>query len=139
MKRIYLAGSYSADNIKGEKMKPTKKKYFMPSLVRKIVGTTHKAWIVGGAAIPGAKDIKDFDVAVSYSDWPKVALLIPKNARPTLFGGWKIEENGWEIDVWPSEIIDIFHCSKCEWMWQPQLNIRIQRQPSDSIRNIKAY
>ena len=120
-------------------MKQAKKKYFMPKLVRLICGTSTKSWIVGGAADPTSKEIKDFDIAVSYSDWPTVANLIPKKAKPTLFGGWKVKENGWDIDIWPSEIIDIFHCQKCEWMWQPQLNIRIQRQPAESIRKIQAY
>jgi hypothetical protein len=121
-------------------MRPTKKKYFMPKLVRKICGQFIGAWIVGGAAIPGVKEIKDWDIAVSFSEWQKVALLLPtENIRPSLFGGWKVTENGWDIDIWPSEIINIFHCSKCEWMWQPQLNIRIHREASESIRDIKAY
>jgi len=120
-------------------MKQAKKRYWMPKLVRAICGTSKKAWIVGGAAIPNCKTIKDFDVAVSYSDWPMIAMMIPKDAKPTLFGGWKCKENGWEIDVWPAEIIDIFHCSKCEWMWQPQLNIRIHREPTESIRELGAY
>ena len=116
-----------------------KKKYFMPALVRKIVGTSIKAWIVGGAAIPGAKKIKDWDIAVSFSDWHKIAPLIPKDARPTLFGGWKCSDDGWDIDVWPSEVVDIFQCDKCEWMWQPQLNIRIQRVRFETIRESGAY
>ena len=116
-----------------------KKKYFMPPLVRKIVGTSLKSWIVGGAADPSAKEVKDFDVAVSFSDWPKVASLLPRKGRPTLFGGWKFKENGWDIDVWPADVIDIFHCAKCEWMWQPQLNIRLHRESAENIKKIGAY
>lgn len=69
------------------------KKYFMPKLVRKIVGQFTGAWIIGGAAIPGIKKVKDFDIAVSWSDWKEVALLIPPDAKPTIFGGWKVTEN----------------------------------------------
>ena len=99
----------------------------IPRLARLICGQYNGAWIVGSAADPMNNDPKDYDIAVSFSDWQKVASLIPKDAKPTLFGGWKFLSDGMEVDVWPSEIINIFSCSKCEWMWQPNLNIRVKR------------
>ena len=108
-------------------MKPLKQDLArMPRLVRLICGT-YDAWIVGGAANPEQRIIKDWDVAVPFSSWIHVANLIPKDAKPTLFGGWKFMSDGESVDVWPSEIMGIWKCLKCTWMWQPQMNIRIMR------------
>jgi len=98
----------------------------LPRIVR-LICSNSKAWLVGSAADPNNPTPKDYDVAVSFSEWPNIALLIPKDAKPTLFGGWKFISDKKEVDVWPAEIIDIFAYSKCEWMWQPSLNIRIRR------------
>lgn len=98
----------------------------MPRIVRLITGA-YDAWVVGGAADPNDEHPRDWDVAVSFSDWHHVSNLIPKTARPTLFGGWKFESDGQEVDVWPCEIMSIWKCAKCNWMWQPRLNIRVKR------------
>jgi len=98
----------------------------LPRLARLICSNSN-AWLVGSSADPKNNNPKDYDIAVSFSSWPEVALLIPKDAKPTLFGGWKFKSDKKEIDVWPAEIINIFMCSKCEWMWQPMRNIRIQK------------
>lgn len=115
-----------------------KKDRRMPRLVRLICGS-YDAWVVGGAADPANKFPRDWDVAVPFSEWPEVALLIPKDARPTLFGGWKFVSDGQVVDVWPAEVIQIFNCAKCEFMWQPQRNIRIKRVESESIRKNGSY
>ncbi len=99
----------------------------LPRIARLICGQ-YNAWLVGSSADPNNNKPKDYDIAVSFSDWPKVALLIPKDARPTLYGGWKFISDKKEVDVWPAEIIDIFLCSKCDWMWQPQYNVRIKKE-----------
>jgi len=98
----------------------------LPRLVRLICSNTG-AWLVGSSADPKNTAPKDYDIAVSFKNWYDVAVLIPKDAKPTLFGGWKFKSDGKDVDVWPDYIINIFTCSKCEWMWQPQLNIRINK------------
>lgn len=98
----------------------------LPRLVR-LICSNSGAWLVGSSADPANPDPKDYDIAVSFKSWGEVALLIPKDARPTLYGGWKFVSDSKEVDMWPDEIINIFLCSKCEWMWQPQFNIRISK------------
>lgn len=99
----------------------------LPRLVR-LICSLSDAWVVGSAADPYNKDPKDYDVAVPFGQWKKVAVCIPKDAKPTIFGdGWKFISDGKEVDVWPDDIVNIFLCAKCEWMWQPIRNIRIKK------------
>jgi len=98
----------------------------LPRLVWLICGS-YNAWLVGSAADPANNDPKDYDIAVPFNDWKNVSLLIPKDAKPTMFGGWKCVSDGKVIDVWPDDIINIFLCAKCDFMWQPKHNIRVLR------------
>ncbi len=99
----------------------------LPRLVR-LMCSLGNAWIVGSAADPNNLRPNDYDVAVPYSEWKKVAICIPKDAKPTLFGdGWKFISDGKKVDVWPDDVVNIFLCAKCNWMWQPKYNIRIKR------------
>ncbi len=98
----------------------------IPRIVRLICGS-YDAWIVGGASDPNQSIPKDYDVCVPFRQWKEVALLIPKDARPTLYGGWKFQCDGFLVDVWPQDLGDVLICAKCKWAWQPQHNIRITK------------
>lgn len=99
----------------------------MPRIVR-LICSISDSWIVGSAADPHNNRPKDYDVAVPLTQWTKAAVVIPKDARPTMFGdGWKFMSDGQEVNVWPADVINIFQCAKCDWMWQPIKNIRIRR------------
>ena len=99
----------------------------LPRIARLICSLSN-AWLVGSVADPFNNKPKDYDIAVPFQDWKKIGLCIPKDAKPTMFGdGWKFMSDGHEINVWPDDIVNIFMCAKCDWMWQPIKNIRIQR------------
>lgn len=47
----------------------------------------------------------DWDVLVPHEHWQKIALIIPEDARPNKFGGWRFnDDKGNEIDVWPGSL-----------------------------------
>lgn len=73
----------------------------LPATVYKMVNTID-GWIVGGAATE--TNPKDVDVMIPLARWPEAALLIPPDARPNTFGGWKWEEGGVSIDCWPDTL-----------------------------------
>ena len=102
----------------------------LPRLVRLICSVSN-SWLVGSSADPTNNDPKDYDIAVPFEEWKKVSAHIPKDSKPTLFGGWKFISDGKEVDVWPDDVINIFICRKCDWMWQPKMNIRVVRWQSE--------
>ena len=47
----------------------------------------------------------DWDVLVPLSKWQTVALLIPQDAKPNKFGGWRFTlDNGEDVDLWPDSV-----------------------------------
>lgn len=76
---------------------------FYPKLVLSLAHA-HDAWLVGSAADPENLLPRDYDMVVPYSEWQKACMLIPKDAKPNTFGGWKCTCNGVEVDVWPGEL-----------------------------------
>lgn len=49
-------------------------------------------------------DSSDWDVLVPFQNWQTIAMLIPSDAKPNKFGGWRFEDDkGVEIDVWPGD------------------------------------
>ena len=64
-----------------------------------IVGSQAK--LLAGESIDVARD---WDILVPLPKWQTIAMLIPPDAKPNKFGGWRFisEEN--EIDVWPDEL-----------------------------------
>lgn len=75
----------------------------------------HGALLVGSRAKALAerdKDItpNDWDLLVPFDKWQVIALLIPQDARPNKFGGWRFEvesfDGDWleEVDVWPGSL-----------------------------------
>jgi len=82
----------------------------LPRLVSQMV--SGGALIVGGVARAIAEgdhayleNMKDYDLMVtSFDDWYNIALLIPKDATVNSYGGWKFNDNGVEVDVWPETL-----------------------------------
>lgn len=67
----------------------------------------HGAFIVGSyAKYLAGEDVEpnDIDLLVPLKDWQKIALLIPENAKPNKFGGWRFFVDDIEIDVWPDTV-----------------------------------
>lgn len=68
----------------------------------------HGALIVGSKAkqLMGEEiESKDYDLLVPLEHWQTIALMIPEDAKPNKFGGWRFrddKEN--EIDVWPDTL-----------------------------------
>lgn len=98
----------------------------LPAIVKKL---THgfDAWVVGSAADPNNDDPKDYDVQVPFSTWGQACLLIPKDAKPNSFGGFRFEDDGMSIDVWPGELGWIFQRPACKWAWHPASGIFITK------------
>jgi hypothetical protein len=102
----------------------------MSSALPKLVGSLthlHDAWIVGGAANPNNKSPRDWDVLVPYSSWQAASGLIPSDAKPNRFGGWKCRSNGYDVDVWPGELSWLIQHPKCIWIWQPRIGVRFKK------------
>lgn len=83
----------------------------------------HGALIVGSFAkhLTGEKDIEpnDFDLLVPLENWQTIALLIPEDARPNKFGGWRfmVDNHGTEVevDVWPDNLYNYLSTCKTKY------------------------
>lgn len=89
----------------------------------------HDAWIVGSSASSNAtlKDGHDVDVMIPFRHWCLAAAHIPPNATPTMFGGWRWEENGIQIDVWPDSLDRLASMDFFSSAWHPATGIRLVR------------
>lgn len=75
-----------------------------PPIVMKL---THNfdAWLVGSAA--DSNEVirpRDYDILVPFHQWHSACVALPSSARPNSFGGWKFEEDGVEVDIWPGDL-----------------------------------
>ncbi len=50
------------------------------------------------------KETHDWDILVPLENQQTVAMLIPQDAKPNKFGGWRFTSDGNEIDVWPDDL-----------------------------------
>lgn len=77
----------------------------IPSFVGKICMLAD-GWIVGSSAHPSADTsaVRDWDVLIPFSKWGIAAGMIPTNAVPNTFGGWKIKLPDCVVDVWPGDL-----------------------------------
>jgi hypothetical protein len=98
----------------------------LPPLVRRLVYGPCQAWIIGSAAQSDAvlDRVRDFDVLVPYAKWPEASLLIPAEAKPNTFGGWKCESEGRVVDVWPDDIGRLLINNLTKAVWHPHSNQR---------------
>lgn len=96
-----------------------------PKLVANLV-MQHNAWIVGSAADPeqDLSKVRDWDVIVPFSNWLTASGLIPQDAKPNRFGGWRCQSEGQEVDVWPDDIAMILNASKSKFAWHPRSGAR---------------
>lgn len=57
-------------------------------------------WLVGSAANPQNENPKDYDILCPFHNWHQACLVIPDDAIPNRFGGWKFGN----IDLWPGDL-----------------------------------
>lgn len=98
----------------------------LPALVCKLTHA-HEAWIVGSAADPKTDHTlpRDYDVLVPFSHWQEAAMLIPPDAKPNTFGGWKCKSEGQEVDVWPGDLGWLLTNSAAKWAWHLRTGCRV--------------
>lgn len=65
---------------------------------------------------------------VPFSQWAMAAPLIPRDAVPNTFGGWKCQSGGRVVDVWPGDLETLCRCPLNVYIWQPYLGARYVRQ-----------
>lgn len=99
----------------------------MPKIVCALTHN-HDAWVVGSAADPQNANPRDYDVQVPFSEWGKAAHLIPADAKPNAFGGWKCVSDGVEVDVWPGELGWIMRQNRSRWAWHPSSGVRLKKE-----------
>lgn len=79
----------------------------------------HGGFLVGSVAkkIMGEVDEShDYDVLVPYEKWQTICLLIPEDAKPNKFGGWRFcDDKCNEIDVWPGSVVDYLRDCKTKY------------------------
>lgn len=98
----------------------------LPPLVAQLC-ELHSAWVVGSAAdeTMDLSVVRDFDVMVPFTAWQQAAALVPKNARPNTFGGWKCKSAGRVVDVWPGELGELLTHNVTKYAWHPMSGTRI--------------
>jgi hypothetical protein len=97
----------------------------LPAIVSKLC-YAHEAWIVGSAALD-INNANDYDVLVSFAHWKDAAMLIPEEARPNSFGGWKFTNDGATIDVWPGDLVWFLTNNIVQAIWHPRSGSRFRR------------
>lgn len=98
-----------------------------PKLVCSLV-YGHNAWVVGSGAKEGSENPRDWDVLVPFQNWFEACFLIPKNAYPNTFGGWKCETDEGFVDVWPGDLGSFFLLSAAKFAWHPKSGIRLEKK-----------
>lgn len=83
----------------------------------------HDAWIVGAINEP----IRDYDIIVSFANWREAVVLVPMNAKPNSFGGWKFTDEEKTIDVWPGEMAWLMTNSAWSTAWHPKTNTTVRK------------
>ena len=84
----------------------------------------HDAWVVGSGADPNNDKPRDYDIIVPYSEWQKACMLIPPDAKPNHFGGWKCQSEGVEVDVWPGDLGWIMQRPQMKYVWHVASGVR---------------
>lgn len=98
----------------------------LPALVAQLV-TIYDAWIIGSGAIKDAdlSALRDFDVLVPWDQWKYAAILIPAEAKPNTFGGWKATSEGRTVDIWPGDLVWTMQSHMFRAAWHPKTNVRV--------------
>ena len=102
-----------------------------PSLPKLVVAITNAgdAWIMGSAArwFAGDDPPNDIDIVVPFEKWQVVAPMIPRDAQPNKFGGWRFTTDGVDVDVFPDNIGRLMSHTGCNDAWHPKSNNRWNR------------
>ena len=103
----------------------------LPPIVARI---THNfdAWVVGSAARPPSpgkppRQPRDWDLMVPFHAWHGAATVVPSDARPNSFGGWKFTADGVEVDMWPGDVGWLMQNERTPWAWHPRTGARLER------------
>ncbi len=97
----------------------------IPDIVLMLCDTCN-AWVVGGAAAPNAKAIKDWDVIVPPRFWEEAKMVIPLDSKLNSFRGHKFTtEEGVNIDLWMSYPDKYLLNTYEKFLWNPAKAIRI--------------
>lgn len=88
---------------------------------------SYDAWIVGSAADWNQLTPKDVDVMIPRDLWTKAAHLIPKDAVPNSFGGWKFTQEGVSVDVWPDTLDSLATSDFFRMAYHPRTGTRIAK------------
>ena len=80
---------------------PNKKIRRFPDPVAHIL-QNFDAWLVGSAV--DNEYPKDYDILVPFHMWHRAVVIIPQDAKPNSFKGWKVEIAGITIDMWPGDL-----------------------------------
>ena len=102
----------------------------LPPLALKLTHM-HDAWIVGSAADPCNESPRDYDVIVPFSSWGQACMLIPGDAKPNSFGGFKCIDDGIEVDVWPGDLGWLMQRPKAMYAWHPASGVLLKKQDRD--------
>lgn len=90
------------------------------------------AWLVGSAADPATVEPRDYDIAVPWHNWHPAAQLIPLDAYPNSFRGWKFLDprsvDPVEIDVWPCDLGWLMQNDLFKWAYHPRTGTRIHKE-----------
>jgi hypothetical protein len=102
----------------------------LPVLVNKLT-YLHEGWVIGSAALASTDlaNVRDYDILISFAHWREAAALVPADARPNSFGGWKCSTpEGAIVDVWPGDIGWVMTNAMCTAAWHPRTGARWLRQ-----------
>ena len=83
----------------------------------------HDAWIVGGGALylcEKKEKVRDWDIVVPIDQWFNVSRGIPKGTPSNTFGGFKLNIEGIEIDIWTQDIGRLFMYDLAQIIAQPK-------------------
>ncbi len=87
----------------------------------------HDAWIVGRLPEREDEEPRDYDVMVTFENWRKAVVLVPADARPNSFGGWKFMDEGRTVDVWPGDMAWVMSNAHWKAAWHPKTNTKVGR------------
>ena len=108
-----------------------------PRLVKTILQhPDNEAWLVGGAALPGAdlSAVKDWDIIVPLCVWGRLAgMLAQHNPVPNSFGGWRILLPEGDIDIWPDDLSNHAMREQFRAAWNPARGIRLVRYKTSHV------
>lgn len=104
----------------------SKKKINFPKAVLNIL-FNFDCWLVGSAAKNMDMLSRDYDILCPFHNWNKLCLIIPSDAKPNSFGGWKFSIDGVEIDLWPGDMSHFMTLPKFEYAYNLRHEVKIGR------------